>query len=141
MMKIRVETIDSDKLMADVQAAVLRAEERIGADIVAAQARAIASGTTPTGGAQKRNSPGVARKKGGKPPLLDTGRLRDGTRTVRTSAGVEVVPPADRIEAVAKLRAKGYTTIFDELPDDDYQKILDAETAKIDVSKSVRRVS
>ena len=133
MMKIKVDTLDSQALMASVMDAAERAAVSIAEAHKTAHVEAINSGTTPSGGAQKK------RGRRNKPPLLDTGRLRDGLRVEKKENGSVVVrPSADRVDVVKKLHDRGYKTIFNESPDVDNQSIVDAEVRKVDVGRHIR---
>lgn len=133
MIKATVDTLDGRALAREIRA---RAEEgaRDGAaELVREHRSAIRGAEAPSGGAQQQNAPAVRRRKGGRPPLYDTGRLLSGTRVVSRSDGAQVVPPADRRDVVESLHERGYHTIW-SLSDDDAAEIVDG-----DVRESVRR--
>lgn len=72
------------------------------------------AGLDPDGEPQKPNPPGVAAAKRGLPPLVKTGRLSDPSAYRVVPGGspltYEVLPPADREEAIRELRERDYRT-------------------------------
>lgn len=77
----------------------------------------IKAGLAPDGRPQQKNPPGVRKRKRGKPPLVDTGRLSTpGAWRVDRQAGspphnFDVRPPGDRTDVVLELEAKGYRVL------------------------------
>lgn len=144
MISFSIERIDAKALAQDVRETALRAQRRVASEVEKEHRSLIDGGDAPAGGAQRPNSRGWRIAKGGKPPLLNTGRLRAGLRVRKLSdgSGFEVLPPADRVEAIKELQAAGYSTVFDTVPDGlagTAQAIVSEETSKIDVTDHIKR--
>lgn len=70
----------------------------------------ILQGLGPDGSLQKPNPPGIAARKGGKPPLVDTGLLSRASawRVDQVGSQFEIRPPSGRSKIIEALRQRGY---------------------------------
>lgn len=136
--------IDVQAFERDLEKATRKAAKLALTDLATQQRKLINKARRPDGGAQKANTEGTKRSKGGKKPLWDKGILRDDSQWRVRRRGDEMVlrPPASRETAVAVLPSLGFRTVFDELPEDfedeTLQTRLDEQTEKVRV-KAKRR--
>ena len=111
----------------------IKASYKIATLVADAHRHAIDTRTTPLGHPQKPNSPGTARRKGGRPPLYDRGDLYYPVLVPRSSGeSVDVRPPQSRRSVVPLLHTMGYVTIWSEPPMiQGAQAVLDEEMARL----------
>lgn len=107
MMKVKTKRIDFTQVFRDSERATKSALKKAAKAAVVETVKAIATGKTPTGKAQKPN------RRGSRPPLVDTGLLSNGAAwSVRAyKGGFEVIPPAGRRKAVVELKSQGFRLV------------------------------
>lgn len=137
-----VDVLDGDGLASEF-AERMRDGMRAAADeIVREHEESLRAGANPLGGPQRPNSPGTSQRKGGRPPLVNTGHLLRGVRVVERRNGVDVVPPRDRVAVLERLHAQGYVTIFaadkTHFTDTVHDEVA-GEAGKLDVAAHVKR--
>lgn len=137
-----VDELDGDGLASDFEAKLMDGVRDAAENIVRVHEESIRSASSPLGGPQQRNGAGASARKGGRPPLYDTGRLMRGLRIVERPDGVDIVPPPDRADVVESLHRRGYVTVFAGDADDfkdDTQREISEEVAKLDVKGRIKR--
>ena len=109
--RARVDTLDTDKLAKAIYDAAVKGAQDAAEEIVDLHQASIRARRSPSGGAQKQNSPGWSKTKGNRPPLEHTGTLLNNTVVTRTNSGASIEPPHNRREVVESLHERGYDTI------------------------------
>lgn len=137
-----VDQVDGNGLAEELRQRLLDGARAAADEIVREHVEALRAGASPLGGPQKPNSPGTSKRKGGRPPLVDTGRLLRGLRVVEHPDGVTIVPPPDRVGILDRLHDDGYETVFSgeasDFADTVHDEVAD-EVSKFDTARHVRR--
>jgi hypothetical protein len=128
---------DFGQLWRDATDAAKRGAKKMAKGLARKHERMLESGSAPVG-SQKPNAPSTRRRKSGKPPLVDTGRLKSALaqRIVEGRGIVRLLPPANRVQVLRRLHLAGYTTIYDRLPanyTDEADRTLQQEMSKVEL--------
>lgn len=108
-MKARVTSFDFEGLGRDLQEAIERSVEHAARRLPEIQREQILAGLAPDGSPQKTTP-------GDDLPLYSTGRLADAGawQVTETGNGFAVSPPADRVQVVEELKARGFRLLEPE---------------------------
>lgn len=135
----KVDSLDARRITLEMADAAAKASRKALRMLAKEQQRLIDDGLKPDGSRQEQNTKKKAKEKKGKPPLWDTGRLRNPkTWSIKHDRGdgkMRIRPPKDRESVIAILYAlHNYVTVFHELPasfDAETQALLDEAMGKV----------
>lgn len=108
--KVTVPKVNFGRLAQTTIRAAVEESRELARQTVELNTVRILQGLGPDGSPQRPNPPGVAARKGGKPPLVDTGLLSRASswRVAQEGSLFIITPPAARARIIDELRERGY---------------------------------